>query len=491
MSAQKQTGDKRLKKNTTPITKCFTPSKKHSITSPEYTMTRDRETRSSSSKSKSEEQQCDNSKTGKGNKSENEAVEVHSAVSPCPTEIEQEGFKALSHDQQMECIVDMLNALCRKVTEIDVTINHDTDGLSTQISTAQSVIDQATAAGNELKTSLASTSAKIEQEAEKDRERVYVMADQNQTIKGIMSKFNNQLHFLNEKVAMLTAKSMENNITISGIYPDPDIDPKKEDCKQAVITFLREVVEIDVGEDEIFTAYRIGKPAKRAEENGKRNILTRCKPELKERIFANIKNLKDKTNEKNEKYYINKQLPELYIERNKQVRETIRAIKSKEKDLHVNDRTEIEVKNRTVYLDGKPAPEHLPKVEIEEMFPGREERNKQDKIKLYASDPESKDNSTFMAYATKCAQMPEVKRAYRKVKRMHPNADHVVAAYKINKYSGYQDDDEIGVGSKLLQTLEEENNIAVFVVRLHGRINLGPDRFDIIKKVGSAAVSKT
>ena len=109
---------------------------------------------------------------------------------------------------------------------------------------------------------------------------------------------------MNSRIAMLTEKSMEMNITISNLDGD---QPKDENCKQNVIDFSKSEVQIDAELNEIFVAYRLGKH--KNDQKRPRLMLVRLNLSLKERIFANIANLKGKVNEAGNKYFINKQKP--------------------------------------------------------------------------------------------------------------------------------------------------------------------------------------
>ena len=108
-----------------------------------------------------------------------------------------------------------------------------------------------------------------------------------------------------------------------------------------------------------------------------------------------------------------------------------------------------------MYIDGEAVTKKLPPVEVDDLFPDKLEKDKQDKLKLASSDMIDEMDSTFQAYAYKTGQMHEVRRVYKKVRRTHPGASHVVAAYNIKGNRGYQDDAEHGAGSKLLKLLEQ------------------------------------
>ena len=221
-------------------------------------------------------------------------------------------------------------------------------------------------------------------------------------------------------------------------------------------------------------------------------MLIRCKHELKERIFENLKNLKDKVNADGKQYYINKQLPEQLIEQNREIRATIREQKIKDSKLQPRDRSNIEVKNKIVYIDGEPTQKLLLPVEIDELFPDKVEAEKQGKMKLSTSDAIVENNSHFQAYVCKTGQLHEVCRAYRKVRHMHPGVTHVVASYNLRGNRGYQDDAEYGTGNKLLKFLEQKYpiNLSVFIVRMYGGKHLGPTRFDIMKEAAMQALDR-
>ena len=284
---------------------------------------------------------------------------------------------------------------------------------------------------------------------------------------------------------MLTARSMEKNLTITGIEEE-----KNENCKEKVIAFLKGKVEIDAGEDEILVAHRIGQYNPKAKKP--RIILARCVPVLKQRIFKNMSNLKDNTNSSGDYYYINKQLPEKYKEQNREIREIIKDQKAKDEALPPKDRSKIEVKNKKVYIDSIPVNKYIHPVEVCELFPESMEREKQDKLKLATSDTVNVEGSNFVAYAIKTGQTQEVRRAYHKIRRTHPGATHVIAAYKLRSHSGYQDDEEHTAGHKLVKEIERKKmiNVAVFVVRDYGGTHLGHKRFSIICEAAEQALSR-
>ena len=128
-----------------------------------------------------------------------------------------------------------------------------------------------------------------------------------------------------------------------------------------------------------------------------------------------------------------------------------------------------------------------------ELFVDRVEREKMDKIKFAVSDTCALQGSEFIGFSFKTGQFAEVKRAYRKLKTIHPSADHIVAAYNLRNTSGYQDDGETGSGSRLLYNVLKESkptNVVVFVVRYKNGLNIGPTRFELLEQAAEQAATR-
>ena len=282
----------------------------------------------------------------------------------CPKPLDQESFNKLPQQEKMGSIISTLNGLCLKLEEIDVQNNHDTDGLAVKIETIQTQQDETS-------------------------EKMTKANKENVILHGLVQRQFMQIRDLNEKVAMLTARSMKSNVTISTL----EGDNIKERARDTVIKFLKEKVEIDVEESEILVAHRIGKYWK--DQKRPRIMVVRCIPELKDRILDNASNLKEKTNSKGDSYYINKQLPERIMEQNREIRQTIRDIKEREEKLPARDKSKIEVHNKVVYTDGKPVMKELLAPEPLELFPNDMEKEKLGKIHLSASDVVSESGSDF------------------------------------------------------------------------------------------------
>ena len=379
----------------------------------------------------------------------------------CPPPIDQVEFENLSEEEKMGTLLSTMNNLCVKMEELDMQNNHHTDGLQVKTNAAQSHADE-----NSIKISK--------------------MTKENGLLRGIVHRLFLQIRELNEKVTFLTAKSMENTLIMSGI----EGDVSKEKPRDTVIKFLKEKVQAEIEDDEILFTHRIGKFDKSHKQP--RPLLVRCQPTTREKIMAKASNLKDQKNTFGDAYYINKQLPEKIVEQRREARQTARELAEREKNMATRDKSKIELKNNTVYINGKqPQKELLPPAPLD-MFPDAFEADKIGKIKLSGSDVTTEMNSDFQAYAIRTGQFLEVQRAYCKVRGLHPTATHVIAAYNLKNKQGFQDDDEHAAGNKILKLLQDEghNNVAVFVTRAYSGVKLGPKRFTIINECALQAVSR-
>ena len=199
-------------------------------------------------------------------------------------------------------------------------------------------------------------------------------------------------------------------------------------------------------------------------------MVVKCDKVTRDKILKNKSNLKDKKNDKDKPYYVNKQLPEEYVETNREIRELIRNAKKKAADEGCLDSTTIKVKDHKVYVNKQPVVKQLLVPKPQDLFLDRSDQERIDKIKLHNSDTKSEQGSSFTAFAAKCSNIAEVRRGYTKMKQLFSDADHIVAAFINRNSEGFQDDREFGAGHRVLTTLKEQNsmNIAVFVVRRFG-----------------------
>ena len=101
--------------------------------------------------------------------------------------------------------------------------------------------------------------------------------------------------------------------------------------------------------------------------------------------------------------------------------------------------------------------------------------------------------SSFKGHAIRVSSTAEIRLAYRKLKLMYPESNHIMMAYAVKTYTGHQDNGEFGAGKRLEQILATrgDRNLAIFVTREYGGFHLGIRRFLHIESVARDALAKT
>ena len=115
-----------------------------------------------------------------------------------------------------------------------------------------------------------------------------------------------------------------------------------------------------------------------------------------------------------------------------------------------------------------------------------------EELQCASSELITEKESRFVGYAVKTNSLTEVRRAYRRLKKYHPEAGHVIMAYYLQHTSGCQDDREHDVGPNLQKDQEAnaQRGIFIFVARSFDGTLSGPKRFAIIDKVAKQALKE-
>ena len=88
--------------------------------------------------------------------------------------------------------------------------------------------------------------------------------------------------------------------------------------------------------------------------------------------------------------------------------------------------------------------------------------------------------------------MSQVRNAYKHIKQISPDSDHIMMAYSARQYSGHHDDGKHGTSRRLTAILADRNsvNVTVFVTRTFGGLHIGPKRFMLIERAAKEALNK-
>lgn len=311
------------------------------------------------------------------------------------------------------------------------------------------------------------------------------LRDELDIVKGLVHKQSKQIDSLQHKLADQIARSMENNITISGILGDSaKID--EVGVRSQVELFLEEQLELEIEDGEIIKAYHSGTYT--TEKH--RMIVATVTPNLKQRIFQNASKLKGKVNKDQLPFSINQQLPDLLVEKRREIRQIIKDKKDQEKGMDESQKSKILVRNSKVFINGQLQRKALIPPKPSDLFPDLEEQERINAIKLTYTQSRSANKCSFRAAACVASKMNDVHLAYKKVFQENPGADHIVAACSSEGTQGYQDDGEFGAGHRILKVINDAKlgDIAVFVIRDYGGENLGPTRFAVMKDLAAEAI---
>ena len=315
------------------------------------------------------------------------------------------------------------------------------------------------------------------------------LADDVEILKGIVQVQDKQLKANNNKITDLTAHSMANNITISGLTGDS----KDENCVQKVCDFLWRQMKMNIKDEEVQVAHRIGiSNENRAKP---RIMVVRCATTLRARIFDFTKNLKDVVNEAGDKFFVNQQLPEPLSSQKKEREAKLHEICQMNAQLAPEEehkKVKTFIKNKTLFINKKPQKEHIHPPTLQEVFnTDKNTKGKMDLIKLVYSSATIEKQRVFMGHAARVKNTTEAKLAYRKMKILYPECDHIVMAYTVKQYQGHADHGEYGAGLNLSKCLELRGckDTILFVTREYGGIHLGQRHHIIIEKVAREALN--
>ena len=379
-----------------------------------------------------------------------------------------------------------MESLGEKIAAVEKKVEEKTTALDTRLGAVEESLNDETEGAlprlRDAETSISDLLDRVEiLEEEKTKLNDHIFS-----LKGVTQVNNRKIITVENKVLKLTTRSMQNNVLIHGLTGDQP----KEQCKEAVLKFFREQMKMDTTDEEVMKAHRIGRINQSAKP---RMMVVRCQVSLRERIFDYTKNLKDLKNDLGNYYSVSPQLPEPLFTQKRETREKVIEVKK------LNDnqpdpakKTKIDFKNGFLHLDGKPQKKHIIPPTVTDMYNVLPDTQvKIDAISLEQSPIYQEKGSAFTGYATRISSTTEAKLAYKKVKQLVPDADHIMMSYVFRQYSGYHDDGEHAAGKKLSSILADRNatNTAVFVTRVFPGTHIGPKRFIYIEKAAKEALN--
>lgn len=407
----------------------------------------------------------------------------------------QEAFENLSMDEKFSVIFSELYKIRQKVTSFKKSNSVIQQRLDTHDNVFQSGEDKVNDKIND-----------IDRQAEQNKnsiidihnvnyaegEHISAVEESLETVardlhilKGTAERQQKQISTNQNKITSLTARSMNHNITISGLIEQG----RDENCKMTVMDFLRDEMRLRFDQGEIKVAHRIGFFS----HSSTRLMVAKVNTRLKEIVMANTSVLKGKTNAQGDKYCVNLQIPEAILAEKKAIQYEVKKIKDQNEDQPKDNKIKFAVKNKQLYVNNELFKQQVVAPRPLDLFVDRKEQQLMDEIDFTVSRPKSSGGSQFIGLAARVHTVAQTQRAYRKVRQMYPSYDHAMLAYEISSPEhvlGYQDDGEHSASLKMHSIIKESNrtNMAVFVVRNFRGLHLGPKRFENITAVSRQAM---
>ena len=329
---------------------------------------------------------------------------------------------------------------------------------------------------------------KADDRLKKLEEHVNDMIEDNRIAMGTIVRQSAIIHELQSKVDHLEQQRVKCNMLFFGIA-----DSKQENSLSAFLTFVRDLLRPDqliYPQD----AYRLG-----AYKDGKIRPLMVVFRDANEKnkIRSNWKNLKGVKNSQGKYYRYKDQTSAASDENDKRINE----VKYWNRKKTVAARLEMTVKKGTLTIGEEedkevyrkkvttPTADTLLNMEAEE-------KKRIHKVKLGEGSTICKGSCKFIGYTKAVKTFEEIQDCYSKVRLLHPQARHVVCAFRIpgkeeHFLQDYVDDDEFGAGRKILDILREAEIFyrVVLVVRYYGGQKLGKDRFTAYKEATESAIN--
>ena len=189
-------------------------------------------------------------------KEKHTAAEPRQAVKDIPV-IKMKDFEIVNLDDKLNLLMSAINKINTnfhiKLDSVKKELLSKTTALQPRISALETLNQELTTRVDDLESKCAgfqdicSRIDKMEQENSKLRDDVAVL-------KGFVQVQDKAITSNKDKIINLTARSMANNITISGILEEED-----ENCKDKVLSFLHTYLDLETNPTEVEVAHRLGK----------------------------------------------------------------------------------------------------------------------------------------------------------------------------------------------------------------------------------------
>ena len=280
-------------------------------------------------------------------------------------------------------------------------------------------------------------------------------------VTGVTIRQDQELRECKREIENLKFRLDRNLLRITGLE-----EQEGEDCKAAVKAFFTQKLEIQQ-EIAISDAFRVGK-------GQNRSILVYLQdPKVKGLIFKNTVKLKDLKNNEDRPYGVSDQLSaKKWAEKQR-----IRQLQAINKKLDAENQLDMKVEKGTLFVDKVPYVKGVQVPSCRDIL-NASKKQRIDRLgkKVTAGSSKMVKGQEFIGYTAAIKTIEDANTVYAKVRSIHTDARHVVAAWRIpgrnfHICQDFVDDEEHEAGSFLLNILVDAGiqcRIAIVVRKYEG-----------------------
>ena len=308
------------------------------------------------------------------------------------------------------------------------------------------------------------------------------LKQKNILLTGVVGRLGTVCMDLEKRLEKIENNNVKRAIVFNGIQTDDNMSK----CAEQIMDFISNDLKIEEGITMV-DCFKLGRGP------NKPVVINVATMDQKMLIFQEMDKYREsyKRQKRNCKIYANSyQLPEL--------REKIRQERDIMKENSSDESTKIDMElGRTgLIVQGQPFTNPVkPPHSTEILKCNREEISEIFKVALGKGERSVYEGSLFQGYVVPVNSIGMIKKAYMKLRLIHPQAQHLICAYTIPGlprcfHEGFCDDKETGAGRILMNMIKDNNlsNLALFVVRTQTGSKIGPIRFELIEKAAANAV---
>ena len=302
----------------------------------------------------------------------------------------------------------------------------------------------------------------------------------NEVLTNVVKRVEQELSDMKNRVEMLEEYSSRKTILLSNFQCK---SYRKKHYIGELEAFFSKVLKVDVN---IEDAYPIG-------EGTPRQMVIILESFIdKMEILQKKAKLKGYTNAEGNEYYITEQNPAIKRETNRRNKELVNENDAKEE----REKAEMKIRRGKLLIDNEPYKKKITTPTAGTLLElSVEEIERILAIQLKKGATISQGGSTFISYAVDADNHQTVQEAYIKVKLLHADARHATCIFNLpgletHYNKDYCEDGEIGVGSKLLNFMLNNDIVykAIYVVRYYGGQRLGPERYECYVEAAKSVI---